>query len=106
MGAWIEDYVLDLFARIEERYAADRAAIPAGRLAELRYEDLAADPKAAVRRLYAELALGPFERVELGIDAYLAGRGRHKAAAYDLPADRRARIAARLGPYRARFGYT
>ena len=105
MQDWIEAYVLDAFERLEERYAADRALIPDGQLAEIRYEELVADPKGVMRRVYGSLGLGPFARAEPYVDAYLADRRQHRVTVHDLAADRRQRIETRLAAYRRRFGY-
>jgi hypothetical protein len=105
MQGWIEDYVLDLFVRLEERYAVDRARIRNGRLYEIRYEDLVADPKGSLREIYAALDLPSFREAEPFIDRYLADRRQHKAASYDIPSEQRQRIETRLAAYRARFGY-
>lgn len=105
MDGWIEDYVLDLFERIEGRYLADRDRIPPQQRVEIRYEDLIADPKGVLRDIYAGLDLGPLERAEPFLDAYLAARSGHKVAAYDLPPAQRERIAERLAAYRAHYGY-
>ncbi len=105
MGAWIETYVLDTFERLEGRYEADRALIPEGRLKEIRYEALVADPKGTLRDIYSALGLGDFEAAEPFIDAYLADRREHRAASYDLPEAQRRRIASHLAAYMERHGY-
>lgn len=103
---WLEAHVLDTFARLAARYEETRGLIGDGRLAEIRYEDLAAHPKAVLRDLYARLHLGRFEAAEPFFDDYLAARGDHRVARYDdVPAPLRQAIAARLGPYIDRFGY-
>jgi LPS sulfotransferase NodH len=102
---WMEDFVFTVFETVFRRYEEDRALIPEGHLAEIRYEDLAADPKAVLREVYAKLDLGDFARAEPGIDQYLAGQGEYRPNAFDLPQELRARIAARWAGYIERFGY-
>ena len=44
LDPWLDDYVLDMFARLTEDYEEDRHLIPKDRLVELRYEDFVKDP--------------------------------------------------------------
>lgn len=63
----IEQLVADtlrLYPILMQRFLADRALIPAGQLAEVRYEDLLTDPISTLRRVHAELGLPGFERLE------------------------------------------
>ena len=64
LDGWLDDYVLDMFARLTEDYEADRHVIPEGRLIELRYEDLIKDPIATLRDIYARLDIGDFAAAE------------------------------------------
>ena len=45
----LDDYVLDMFARLTEDYEQDKHVIPKDRLVEWRYEDFIKDPIAAMR---------------------------------------------------------
>lgn len=66
-------FVLDQFELLHETYQADRALIPPGRLVELAFAELDADPVAAMRRVYRELGWPDFERVlEPQLHAYAA----------------------------------
>ena len=73
LDGWLDDYVLDMFARLTEDYEEDRHVIPKGRLIELRYEDLIKDPIATLRDIYARLDIGDFSAAE-GADAGLSRR--------------------------------
>lgn len=60
-----EQRLVDQYLRTEERYLAARSAISQGNLAELRFEDLLADPVGEIKRVYRELDLsytGAFEQ--------------------------------------------
>jgi hypothetical protein len=60
-----EEIALREYITAEERYLADRGMIPAGDLAEVRLQDLSADPIGELKRVYAELGLpwsGVYER--------------------------------------------
>ena len=54
-----------------EKYQADRSRIPAGNLAELRFEDLERDPLGELERLYANLGLPGWARAEPAVREYL-----------------------------------
>jgi hypothetical protein len=56
-----EEMIVDEYLATEDHYLADRTLIPAGCLAEVRLEDLAADPLGEIQRIYAKLGL-PFGR--------------------------------------------
>jgi hypothetical protein len=68
-GAALERYT---FAAFEEMYAAfdrDRPRLAAGRIHELRYEDLVADPVGRLAEAYTQLDLGGFDRVRPALEA-------------------------------------
>ena len=67
----IESFVTETYPRLMQKYLADRALIPAGHLAEVRFEDLERDPLGELARLYAELDLPDWENAEPHIAAYL-----------------------------------
>lgn len=63
----IEQLVADtlrLYPVLMRQFLADREQIPAGQLAEVRYEELLANPSGTLRRVYAELDLPGFEALE------------------------------------------
>jgi len=103
--AWTKD-VLDIFMRLFEGYERGRHLIPAGRLAEIRYEDLVADPQSVIARLYGDLDLGDFAPAAPGIGAYLQREKGHRRNRFTLSASERLRIGERWAPYFHRFGYT
>src|SRR4051794_25837920 len=67
---WVEKHVLDQFVRMYESFEQDRELVPAGRLVDIRYEDLVADPVEEMREIYTKLALGDFGDVEPAISRY------------------------------------
>lgn len=67
-----EEMIVEFYGRMMRRYLAERAMIPPGQLAEVRFEDLEANPLPELERVYRELGLGPFERAREAISAYLA----------------------------------
>jgi hypothetical protein len=105
LDGWLDDYVLDMFARLTQDYEADRHVIPEGRLIELRYEDLIKDPIATLRDIYARLDIGDFSAAEGPMQAYLDAQKEHRVSEYEMPPELKRKIIERLGPYIDRFFY-
>lgn len=102
---WIDEFVYDVFDTVFTRYREDKALIPAGHLVEIAYEDLAADLKGVLAKVYRDLDLGDFARAEPGIDSYLAGQAEYQSNVFDLPEAKRAEIVERCAGYIDHFGY-
>jgi omega-hydroxy-beta-dihydromenaquinone-9 sulfotransferase len=105
LDPWLDDYVLDMFARLTEAYEEDRHLIPKDRLVELRYEDFIKDPVAAMRDIYRRLDIPNFEQAEGKMREFIAERAEHQVSRYDMPAALKRKIAERLKPFIDRFGY-
>jgi omega-hydroxy-beta-dihydromenaquinone-9 sulfotransferase len=102
---WVEPQVLDTFARMYARFERDRELIPAGRLAEIRFEELTADPVGQMRQVYEQLDLGEFERARPAIAEYAATHRDHPVSSYSLPPATAERLRRHLAPYFERYGY-
>jgi omega-hydroxy-beta-dihydromenaquinone-9 sulfotransferase len=105
LDPWLDDYVLDMFARLTEDYEEDKHLIPKDRLVELRYEDFVKDPVASMRDIYRRLDIPGFAQAEAPMRAFLAERSEHKVSRYDMPLQLKRKIVERLKPYIDRFGY-
>ena len=105
LDSWLDDYVLDMFARLTEDYEEDRHVIPKGRLIELRYEDLIKDPISILRDIYARLDIGDFAAAEAPMQAYLDAQKEHRVSEYEMPPELKRKVIDRLAPYIDRFGY-
>jgi hypothetical protein len=88
-----------------ERFEQDRDLIPAGRLAELRYEELVADPVLQMRHVYEQLELGEYDRVRPAIAAYAAKHSEYRPGAYMLAPPIAERVRRQWAPYFERYGY-
>ena len=55
------DFVITGYKALMEQYLKDRALIPEGNLAEVKYEDLISDPLGELERIYAALGLSGWE---------------------------------------------
>ena len=102
----LEEYVFATFKRMYEAFERDRPAIPANRLAEVRYEDLIADPISQMRRIYGELELGEFDAVAPALEEFVAGQSDYKPNRYEISPEIRAEITRRWAPFIEKYGYT
>ena len=102
---WVERQVLDTFARMYERFEQDRDLIPAGRLAELRYEELIADPVGQMSSVYDQLDLDGFDRVRPAIADYTAAHSDYRPGHYSLSPATVERVRRHWAPYFERYGY-
>jgi omega-hydroxy-beta-dihydromenaquinone-9 sulfotransferase len=92
----IEEQILSRYVTMYDAYFADRAAIPAAQITEVRYEDLIADPRGQLQRVYRELGLDGFARCEPALQRYLDGvRGYQPTSRQPLSEPLRMRIAER-----------
>lgn len=97
--AWSHD-------RTHAAYLRDRAALAPGRLVELAYEDLLADPLGQLERVYGGLELGEFERWKPAFAEYLARVHRPEPPVHALSDADRAFVEQRLGAWRVMWGYS
>jgi hypothetical protein len=102
----IDDFVLWRYRRMYEAYLEDRARIPEGRLVEVSYDELTADPLGTLRRIYDELDLPDFDGAASAMTRYLARlRGYRRNRYAPLPGRLRARIRREWGPCYRAWGY-
>lgn len=99
------DRILDVFERMYEQFERDRMLIPAEHFYEIRYEDLVADPLAAIEGIYRKLDLGDFAAARPAVEKYLASIAGYKKNVHRLPDDLKAKILTRCRAYRERYGY-
>jgi hypothetical protein len=69
----VDDNVSEAGQRLQAGYEAGKDLIPKGRLFELRYEDLVADPIGRLQDLYQKLDLGEFFVARSHFEEFLAG---------------------------------
>ena len=80
----LAEALLDGYVAMMGRFMADRGAVPAGNLAEVRFEDLEREPMAELERLYAELSLPGWERARGLIAEYLGTLSGYRKNAYRI----------------------
>jgi len=101
-GEEVRERIVREYLDTEEAYDRDRGGLPPGVCAEIRYEDLTADPLGELQRVYAELGLAWSADFEARARNYLAGvRGYRAANQRDVDA---ARAATALADERSEAG--
>jgi hypothetical protein len=90
----LDDTILRQYREVYESYFEERDLIPAGRLHEVRFEDVEADPNRQMRGIYEALDLPDFGHVEPALRRYVDSLGGYRKNAFpELPSDLRRRIA-------------
>lgn len=78
--ATLREQIVEEYDETMRAYDEDRALIPAGHAAEMRFEDLRADPIGELKRVYAELGIAWTERFERRLAVYLDSVKNYKPA--------------------------
>ena len=101
----IEDYVLSTFNELYRDFAQARAAVPADRFCELRYEDLVADPIAQLQRIYEHLKIGSFETATPHFTAHLSAVRDYRPSRQPMAPDTQTEMRRRWAPFFETYGY-
>lgn len=101
----IEEQVFTTFCRMYEAFERDHSRIPQGQIADVRYEDLVANPMAEMERLYRELNLGDFEPVRPVLEPFVGEQRKFKTNRYEIAPELRREITRRWRFYFDRYGY-
>jgi len=101
----LPEYILDTFVHMYECFEEGKQQIAPGRLHELHYEDLMADPVGQLKMLYRQLDLGDFEVARPRIEAYLAGVKDYQTNLHLLTPDECRAVTHRWGSVIQRYGY-
>lgn len=101
----LEEHVFETFLTMYTAFERDREDIPEGHFAEVRFEDLVADPVGELERVYGELKLGDFERVRPAIQKYADEHADYRPNRYTLPEDLRRKIDERWAAFSRKYGY-
>jgi hypothetical protein len=101
----LTDYVFDQFNIMYRQFFADRPQLRAGEMCEVRYEDLRKNLLGEMRRVYDELGLGGFDRVEPKLRGYIEETKDYRTNKFDLEEGLRHDIAHQWGEYFEQYGY-
>lgn len=103
-GEALERYVFACFDEMYTAFERDRARA-AGRLHEVRYEDLVADPVGRLAEAYERLALGGFDAVRPALEEQARSMKRYRTNTYEHDPRVVAEVARRWRPFVDRYGY-
>jgi hypothetical protein len=102
----LDDYVIKCFQRMYAAFHRDRKSLPAGRLTDVRYEDLIADPVATLRSIYKTLHLSDFETVSPVIEEWVQTEHRdYQTNTHKLDPQTEAMIGDAWKDYFEQYGY-
>ena len=104
-GEALERYVFNAFDEMYAAFERDRQTLSPGRLHEVRYEDLVADPVGRLREAYERLELGDFDRVRPALQKQAESMKRYRTNTYRHDPRIVAEIASRWKPFIERYGY-
>ncbi len=104
--AIFEEKVFQEFRTLHERYAETKHLIPAGRLVEVRYEEVVHDLVGALEKIYDGLQLGEFETVRPKVEEYANKNKNYERNNFRMSDETRARITGRWGDLIAKLGYS
>lgn len=96
---------IDVFARMYERFNEERPLIPDENFAEVKFEELVADPISELRRIYEGLSLGDFSNAEAGINEYLENTKDFQGNKHQLSPEIEEAIRHGCADYIQRYGY-
>lgn len=102
----LDDAILRRYTTLYDAYLAQRSLIPPGRLHELSFASLDADPIAQLRHLYDGLQLEGFDEMQPALAAYLGTLEGYQKNRHDtLNEADRLRVEKAWEPYFEAFGY-
>lgn len=99
------NHVYEMYYSLTNRCLESQRAAPAGRWAEVRFEDLERDPIGEMERLYRTLDLGPFDAIDKVV-SYAAAQSGYRKNAFAPDSGMSERIALASEEVSRRWGYT
>jgi len=83
-AAELHQNLLTVYAKMMGAYERDKGLIPAGRLVEIRFEDLESNPLCELERIYSGLGLGGFSQAHDAFRAYAEAQAGYRKNSYRL----------------------
>ena len=102
---WLKNYIFECKNLMYAAYLEQRSEIPSDQLVEVKFESLIGDPVAEMKRIYAQLEIDEFDKVEPQVQAYFDQRKDHKTNPFTLDAALRSDIDANWSQYMEVFDY-
>jgi hypothetical protein len=101
----LDEYILHTFQQMHRSVEEARRDMPPSRFCQVRYEDLVADPKSALQRIYRQLELGDFQPAQSYVDDHLAEIADYTPNTYELSHADREKISIHWRSYIEQHGY-
>jgi hypothetical protein len=101
----LKSYIWECLNRMYSSFEAARGLIPEGRIIDVKYEELVAEPVATVERVYSQLGLADYSQVGPKIAARFAADSEYKVNEHRLNPELEAAVLANWGQYAQRYGY-
>lgn len=102
----LEEEVLQTFCEMYQAFDADRHLLKSQQFFEVKYEDVAADPIASLKSIYAHFNLPVHTQVMNSWQAYVREAGSYKKNRYELSESQQLALRNRWASYFNRYGYT
>lgn len=80
----ISRMILDIYEQMMKDYISDRNEVGAERIIEIRYEEFAKNPMAAVQDIYHKISPGDFEGARSALEAYMEGMKNYNGYNYSI----------------------
>ena len=103
---WLKNYIFECKDLMYSAYFQHRDELPTNRLAEVRFEDLVRQPIDELSRVYDQLELGEFEKVQPSIESYFDAKKNHKKNEHQLDEKLKLEIDSNWQEYSKEFGYS
>ena len=101
----MDEEVLQVYADCIETYERTKHLIPAGRLHEMKFEELEADPLGQMRRVYESLGLGGWDQVEPAIQKELPALNKYTKNSFNMDEETMRRVYSRWRTSFDIYGY-
>ena len=101
----IDELVLSTYPRLMRRLVDETADLPEDRFIELTYDELNADPVAAIGRIYERLRIDGVDADRPRFEAYLETVGNYRKQRYEMDQATKRKIDERWGQWMQRWGY-
>ena len=75
---WLKNYIFECKDLMYTAYLDQRSEIPDNQLVEVKFEEMVADPVEQMRRVYEQLEMDQFDRVQPSIEEYFRSRQGHQ----------------------------
>ncbi|MFK7920341.1 MAG: sulfotransferase [Bacteroidia bacterium] len=99
------EIILETYAKIMDRYLAEKDLIPAGQLIEMPYQDLIEQPILNMRKIYETLQLDDFGYIESKMKSYIDGQKSYVRLKHELPIAEKEMVSNRFGPFIQHWNY-